>query len=325
MASDPADEPLLSVVLPMYDEAELVEHALDEIGGQLEASGKSFELVCVDDGSRDETLMRLEAASAADPRIVVVPLSRNFGKEGALAAGLSIARGRAVVLMDADLQHPPDLLPQMIERWEAGYDVINAVKQVRGRESLVYRALAGTFNLLMGGAAGARFRGASDFKLLDRQVVDVINELPERNRFFRGLVTWVGYRTVEIPFEVRERAGGRTKWSSWGLVRYSMRNLLAFTALPLRLVAWLGAGTLVFAFGLALQTLYRWAKGDALSGFPTVILLQLLLGSLLLTAVGVIALYLGAIFEEVKKRPVFVVRKPRSESFRGARPPKDDA
>lgn len=230
-----------------------------------------------------------------------------------MAAGLAEARGRAVLLMDADLQHPPDLIPRMVELWDQGYDVVSAVKETRARESLLYRAMTGLFNKLMGGAAGGSFRGASDFKLLDRQVVDALASCPENTRFFRGLVTWVGFRTATIPFKVAERVAGTTKWSPFGLVRYSLRNLIAFSALPLKLVAAVGFGTLVFAGGLAAQTLWRYLAGQALSGFTTVILLQLILGGLLLSGIGVIALYIAELYEEVKRRPVFLVRRQRPE------------
>jgi len=165
----------------------------------------------------------------------------------------------------------------------------------------------------MGGAAGESFRGASDFKLLDRQVIEALAQCSERSRFFRGLVTWVGFRTAEVPFAVQPRAAGRTKWSVWGLVRYSIRNLVAFSALPLKLVATSGFVTLVFAAGLAVQTLWRYLAGRAVSGFTTVILLQLILGGLLLTSVGIIAVYVAEIYDEVKRRPVFVVKRPRDD------------
>lgn len=304
----------VSVVLPMYNEEELAGHSVGTVQGVLEATGRSFEIVCVDDGSGDGTLQRLEQLAARDPRVVVVPLSRNFGKEAALAAGLATARGSAVIVMDADLQHPPDVISRMLELWDEGYNVVSAVKERRAREGLLYRAMARVFNVLMGGAAGHNFRGASDFKLLDRQVVDTVVELPERARFFRGLVTWVGYRTAEVPFAVADRAGGQTKWSNFALFRYSVRNLVAFSVLPLRLVALLGFVTLMFAGALAVQTLYRYLRGEALSGFTTVILLQLMLGGLLLTSVGVIAMYLSAMYEELKQRPIFIVRKPHTKS-----------
>lgn len=303
--------PEVSVVLPVYDEEEGIVVALAAVKEHLSKTGITFEIVAVDDGSTDGTLARLEQAARDDERVRVVPLARNFGKESALAAGLDAANGRAVVVMDADLQHPPDVLPRMIAAWREGHDVVSAVKEGRGREGLVYRLFAGLFNVLMGRAAGHSFHGASDFKLLDRQVVDALAQCDERTRFFRGLVTWVGFRTAEVPFTVQPRRAGRTKWSTMGLVRYSMRNLLAFTALPLKMVAGAGFATLVLAFGLGIQTLWRYVAHRAVSGFTTVILLQLILGGLLLTSVGIIAIYVAEIFDEVKRRPTFVVRRPR--------------
>jgi dolichol-phosphate mannosyltransferase len=303
--------PDVSVVLPVYDEEESIALTLAAVREQLARTGASFEIVTVDDGSRDATLARLEQAARDDADVRVVQLSRNFGKEAALAAGLDAARGRAVIVMDADLQHPPSVIPQMVALWRQGHDVVSAVKEARSGEGLTYRALAGLFNLAMGGAAGESFRGASDFKLLDRQVIDALSQCPERSRFFRGLVTWVGFRTAEVPFSVQPRAAGRTKWSVWGLVRYSIRNLVAFTALPLKLVAASGFVTLVLAAGLAIQTLWRYLSGRAVSGFTTVILLQLILGGLLLTSVGIIAIYVAEIYDEVKRRPVFVLKKTR--------------
>ncbi len=303
--------PELSVVLPMYNEQAALGLALLAISQQLAATGRTFELVCVDDGSRDRTLACLQELALTEPRVQVVALSRNFGKEGAMAAGLEVARGQAVLLMDADLQHPAELIPRMVALWTEGYDVVSAVKERRADESWLYRRLAAVFNHLMGGAAGRSFQGASDFKLLDRQVVEALRACPERSRFFRGLVAWVGFRTVEVPFQVAERVAGESKWSAAGLVRYSARNLLSFTAFPLRLVALVGFVTLLAGFGLGLQTLVLYATGRAVTGFTTVILLQLILGGLILTSVGVIAVYLSEVYDEVKGRPVFLVRRDR--------------
>ncbi len=301
--------PVLSVVLPMYNEEAALEHSLRVVKAELEKVALPFELVCVDDGSRDRTLSLLQAAARADSRVRAVALSRNFGKEAAMAAGLEEARGRAVLFMDADLQHPPELVPKMVSLWQEGHDVVSAVKEERARESLVYRAFAGIFNRLMGGASGASFRGASDFKLLDRQVVNALLGCPERGRFFRGLVAWVGFRTALVPFTVADRVAGETKWSTVSLLRYSIKNLISFTALPLRMVAVLGFVTLALGALLGVQTLVRYFLGEALTGFTTVILLQLVLGGLLLSSIGVIALYLSEIYEEVKRRPVFLVRR----------------
>jgi glycosyltransferase involved in cell wall biosynthesis len=304
-----SDSPDVSVVIPVYDEEESIGLTIAAVKDQLATTGATFEIVAVDDGSTDGTLARLEQAERDDERVRLVSLSRNFGKESALAAGLDASRGRAVIVMDADLQHPAEVLPRLIELWREGNDVVSAIKEGRGREGLTYRLMASLFNALMGSAAGKTFRGASDFKLLDRQVVDALAECSERTRFFRGLVTWVGFRTAEVPFTVQPRKAGRTKWSTTGLVRYSMRNLLAFTALPLKMVAGAGFITLVLAFGLGVQTLWRYLSQRAVSGFTTVILLQLILGGLLLTSVGVIAIYVAEIFDEVKRRPTFVVKR----------------
>lgn len=307
--------PDLSVLLPIFNEEAVISEAVAEVGRAVHATGASYEIVCIDDGSSDGTLAMLRQLAATDPQVVVVELSRNFGKEAAMAAGLDHAKGNAVILMDADLQHPPELIAQMVAAWRGGADVVSGIKESRGREGFVYSMLAGLFNRLMGGATGGQaFQGASDFKLLDRQVVEALKACPERHRFFRGLVAWVGFRTQEIPFHVRERVGGQTKWSTSALVRYSIRNLLSFSALPLRLIAAAGFSTLAFAGAMAVWTFVRYFRGDALSGFPTVILLQLIFGGILLTSLGVMSLYLAEMFDEVKRRPTYLYRVPRADS-----------
>jgi glycosyltransferase involved in cell wall biosynthesis len=303
--------------MPMHNEEEAVKPALTMIQQQLDALKLSFELICIDDGSRDQTAAHLLEYASQDPRFQVVSLSRNFGKEAAMAAGLEAARGKAVLLMDADLQHPPELLPEMVARWREGYDVVNGVKAARGTESRLYRPFASFFNWLMGESAGTDFAGASDFKLLDRQVVDAVVALPEKTRFFRGLVAWVGFRTVNIPFVVQDRVAGESKWGVLDLVRYSIRNLLAFSALPLKLIATIGGISLIFTAMLTIWTIYRYLRGDALSGFPTVILLQLGIGSLLLASMGTISLYLYAMFKEMKQRPTYVVAIRRRDDETG--------
>lgn len=302
---------LLSAVVPFYNEQESLELLIPALVEQMHATSHPFEIVCVDDGSSDETLAQLYRLSGEDTRLRVVALSRNFGKEAAMAAGLEVARGDAVLFLDADLQHPPELIPRMIELWHSGYDIVNGVKERRGREPLLYKFSVLIFNRLMGGAAAADFRGASDFKLLDRQVVDVLKRLRETRRFFRGLVAWSGFRTIQLPYRVQERRAGKTKWSSFGLIRYSLRNLLAFSEMPLRAIAATGFLTLVFSAFLAVWQLYRFITGWTLSGFTTVILLQLFLDGLLLTGVGIVAVYLAEMYAEVKHRPLYVVRHPR--------------
>jgi dolichol-phosphate mannosyltransferase len=302
----------VSAVVPLLNEQELVAISLHALVDQLSATGHPFEIICVDDGSSDGTLGQLYRYADSDARVRVVALSRNFGKEAAMAAGLEVASGDAVLFLDADLQHPPELIPQMLELWQSGYDVVNGVKEQRANEPRLYRAFAHLFNWLLGGAADADFHGASDFKLLDRQVADVLRRLPETRRFFRGLVAWSGFRSVRLPYVVKQRAAGTSKWSSFGLLRYSIRNLLAFSEMPLRAVAAAGFCTLIFSALLAAWQLYRFVTGTTLSGFTTVILLQLFLDGLLLTGVGIVAVYLAEMYAEVKQRPLYVIRRPRN-------------
>lgn len=302
----PREIPELSIVLPMYNEGPAVASTITAILAAVSHEVSSLEIVCVDDGSTDLTLAQLQQLAATDPRIRIIELSRNFGKEGAMAAGIDHAAGRAVVIMDADLQHPPSVLPQMIRLWREGFEVVDAAKRQRAAESFLYRTFAKLFNALMAEAASIQFRGASDFKLLDRRVVETLRHLPERERFFRGLVAWLGFRTAVVDFDVGDRIAGETKWSLTQLVRYSLRNLLAFSSLPLRLIALAGLGSLIFSVLFSFWALYRYVRGDALSGFTTVILLQLILGGLLMAGMGTIALYISAMFRELKRRPTYV-------------------
>ena len=305
--------PELSVILPMYNEEAVVDLVIEAVVTQLTALDRTFEVICVDDGSADGTAAALDAAAQRDERVVPVILSRNFGKEAAMSAGLEAAGGRGVLLMDADLQHPPDLIPRMVDEWEAGFDVVDAVKVDRGSEGPLYALAASVFYALMGTSVGEHLRGSSDFKLLDRQVVDVIVAMPERTRFFRGLVAWVGFRVAKVPFVVQPRAAGTTSWGTWGLITYSLRNLVAFSSAPLRWVAVLGFVTVGLDVLLAIQTLITWLAGRAVDGFTTVILTVGLLGGLILISLGVVAVYLGQMYDEQKGRPVYVVRKPRSQ------------
>lgn len=301
--------PTLSVVVPIYNEAVTLRDSLPALRDALERLGESFEIVAVDDGSTDGSGVLLDEAALGEPRVVPVHLSRNFGKEAALCAGMETARGRALIVIDADLQHPPGLLPEMVRLWHAGNDVVEAVRRDRGDEGVAYRLMARTFYALVGRSVGRDLQGSTDYKLLDRQVVDVILHCPERNRFFRGLVAWAGFRVAQVPFVAAHRHGGVSKWSATGLLRYAWGSLLAFTSLPLRIVAWCGLLMVAAGAVLAVQTLYNYLTHRAVSGFTTVILVELIMGGLVLTSLGVIAFYVALLYDEQKARPLFVVRR----------------
>jgi dolichol-phosphate mannosyltransferase len=296
----------------LHNEADVLSDVVGELTGILETLGAAWEIVLVDDGSTDGTGRGIHEHADRDPRVVPMQLSRNFGKEGALAAGLEAAAGDAVIVMDGDLQHPPDLIPELVRRWRAGADVVNAVKRDRGRETILYKLAARGFYLLLGGAMGRQMEAQSDFKLLDRQVVDQVRGFKEQHRFFRGLVAWVGFRVEDVPFEVQERSGGRPSFTGLRLLRYAIRNLMAFSSVPLQAIAWLGFITTALAALLTLQTLYNWATGQAVSGFTTAIIVTLIMGGVNLVCLGIVAIYQSVMYDELKARPGFIVRKDRS-------------
>jgi len=267
-----------------------------------------LEIIVVDDGSRDETFERVKALAVNDPRIKGLRFSRNFGKEAALLAGLRVARGEAIVTIDSDLQHPPALIPRMIEAWRDGAMVVDAVKRSRENDGVLTRIRAGLFNALVSKLGGINLRNASDFKLLDRTIVDAIARgLPEHQRFYRGLVDWVGYRHVTIPFDVEARAEGQGKWSVWKLVDLATTAIVSFTSAPLRIVTFLGMLTLLFGFAVGTEALIGWARGRAVSGFTTTITTLLVLGSLIMISLGIIGEYIAKIYDEIKGRPSYLV------------------
>lgn len=299
---------LLSVVVPAHNEAAGIARALQVIGGILDDCAPRWEIVVVDDGSRDGTFERLRALSDADGRVKALRFSRNFGKEAALLAGLRAARGDAVVTLDADLQHPPALIPQMIERWQRGAKVVDAVKRSRATDGALTRLRANVFNRLITHLGGVNLENASDFKLLDRVVVDTIARgLPERQRFYRGLSEWVGFTREAIPFDVEERLEGQGKWTLLKLVDLATTALVSFTSAPLRIVTLLGMVTLVFGLGVAADAIISWANGLAVSGFATTIMTLLILGSFIMISLGIIGEYIAKIYDEIKARPVYLV------------------
>ena len=227
---------MLSVVLPAYNEEKMLAKAAGTISSVLEEAAIPYELVFVNDGSRDGTWAEIEKAAAGNPHIAGIHFSRNFGKEAAIFAGLANASGDCCAVMDCDLQHPPEALVEMYRLWEQGYEVIEGVKRSRGRESVMHRASAGLFYRMISKAVGIDMSRASDFKLMDRKAVDALLALPEKNAFFRALSSWIGYKTASVEFDVQEREAGESKWSTWSLVKYAVTNIVAFSSVPMQLV-----------------------------------------------------------------------------------------
>ena len=304
----PAPDPVISVVVPLFEEEQRVDSLLAAVQETFDEVGDPWEIVLVDDGSTDDTWTRLQDAAQARPNLAAIRLSRNFGKEAALCAGLEAARGEAVIVMDGDLQHPPALIPAMIARWrETGCDVVEAVKTGHRRDAAAGRLFGRFFYWSMRRFSGFDLRGASDFKLITRRVLDAWLRLGERNLFFRGMIAWLGFRHEQIEFEVPRQPKRRSRWSTGRLVDLGATGITAFSSVPLRAASLLGVVFFLFALVLGAQSLWMKFSGHAVEGFTTVIILQLLIGSLLMMLLGIIGEYIARIYEEVKGRPRYLV------------------
>ena len=305
---------MLSIVLPAYNENVNIMKAYHAIKKIMENAEIPAELVYVNDGSKDNTweeictaakLAKKEKSDAI--QVKGINFSRNFGKEAAVLAGLANASGEACVVMDCDLQHPPETLVEMYSLWQQGYEVVEGVKRSRGKENPIYKTGAKLFYRLMTKATKIDMSRASDFKLLDKKVVKSILSMPERNMFFRGLSAWVGFKKTEREFDVQEREAGESKWSKWSLVKYAVKNIAAFSTAPMQLVTIAGGLTFFGAVILAIQTLVQYFMGHAVQGFTTVILLLLIIGSVIMMSLGIVGYYIAKIYEEVKRRPVYII------------------
>ena len=299
----------LSVVLPAYNEELMVGKACRVLREILENAGISYELVVVNDGSRDRTWEEILKAGEKDSNILGVNFSRNFGKEAAVFAGLAQAAGEVVAVMDCDLQHPPETLVQMYHLWEEGYEVIEGVKSNRGRESFLHEKCAGLFYDIMSGATKVNMKNASDFKMMDRKAVDSILSMPERNMFFRATSSWVGFKTTSVEFEVQEREAGESKWSPWSLIRYAFTNIVAFTTIPLQFVSVGGILCFFCSIGLIIYSLVQYFTGHAVEGYTTIMIVLLMIGSAIMLSLGIMGYYMAKIYEEVKRRPRYIVSK----------------
>ncbi|MCD7833082.1 MAG: glycosyltransferase family 2 protein [Lachnospiraceae bacterium] len=287
----------------------MIQKASRRIDRILTAEKIPYEIVFVNDGSKDNTWEEIEKAARENPNVTGVRFSRNFGKEAAMLAGLAEASGDCCAVMDCDLQHPPETLVEMYRLWEQGYEVIEGVKRTRGKESTLHRLSAGLFYKMLSKAVKIDMSRASDFKLLDRRAVEALLSLPERNLFFRALSSWIGFKTTSVEFDVQERTEGESKWSTRALVEYAVKNIVVFSTAALQFVTMAGVVVFFAAILLAIQTLVRYFSGHAVEGFTTVILLILIIGSLVMISLGIIGYYIGKIYEEVKGRPRYIISK----------------
>lgn len=308
-AAPPERTPLLSVVAPAYNEEDVLDAFFARLLPILERTGLAWELVIVDDGSRDRTAEMVRARAAADGRIKLLCLARNFGKDAALTCGLDHASGDAAIPIDVDLQDPPEVILELVAAWRNGYQVVNAVRADRSDDGWLKRMSARWFYRVMIGMLGVRMTpDAGDFRLLDRRVLSVVRRMREQNRFMKGLLSWPGFRTTAVRFVRPARAAGTTKWNWWRLWNFALNGIVGYSSAPLKIWFYLGftvaLAALAYAAVIVVQKLV-W--GNPVAGYPSLMVAILFMGGVQLMSLGVIGEYLARIFDEVKGRPIYVV------------------
>lgn len=302
-------EEFISIVIPVYNEGTHIRTSMAVVSDICKKASISYELVLIDDGSKDNSWEEMQNMAHEDSHITAVRLTRNFGKEAALCAGIHLASGAAVIVMDADLQHPPEYIPEMVRIWKEGAEVVEGVKESRGKENPFYHLCAKIFYGLINKATAIDFDNASDFKLLDRKVVEALKQMPERMTFFRGMSAWVGFERRTFKFRVANRVDGTTKWSLKRLITLAVTAVTSYTTAPLHCVTILGVLMFLGAIIMGIQTLYMKFSGHALGGFTTVILLLLFIGSMIMISLGIIGLYIMKIYHEIKGRPRYLTSR----------------
>ncbi len=298
----------ISVIIPVFNEEKHIQKSIEAIIKVLTDNNISHRLVIIDDGSTDKTWSILKILTSKYTDFNAIKLSRNFGKEAALSAGLDASPNSTCITMDCDLQHPPSLIPKLVKLWkEGGYEVVEAIKIFRGNEKLINQLSASFFYTILHKLSGFNLDGASDYKLLDAKVVAAWSSMGERDTFFRGMSAWSGFKRTQVPFVVANRVDGKSKWSIFRLFKLSLTAITSFSSIPLHIVTFTGIVFLLGSVALAIQTLYMKFSGTAVSGFTTVILLLLIIGSALMISLGIIGVYIAKIFDEVKHRPRYLV------------------
>ena len=297
---------MISVIIPAYNEEKCIKRAYTEIHSLLQENKIESEFIFVDDGSTDRTYERITELSEEAENIVGLHFSRNFGKESAISAGLSAVSGRCAVVIDCDLQHPPEKIVEMYRLWEEGYEIVEGIKKQRGQEKKMYRFGAKFFYSVISRMAGFDMANSSDFKLLDRKVVDVLNKMPERG-FFRAISFWVGYNKTVVEYDVAERVDGESKWSTRGLVKYAFSNISSYSTAPMQTVTVLGFIMLMISVIFGIWALIDKISGRALEGMTTVIIITIFIGSIIMISLGIIGYYIARIYEEIKGRPKYII------------------
>ena len=300
---------LLSVIIPSYNEQDMILTTFQTVKEILDKSQIPFEIIFVDDGSKDLTYENVFKLSQEYPEVKGISFSRNFGKESAIFAGLKEAKGDCCVIMDCDLQHPPATIVEMYRLWDEGYEVVEGVKASRGKENPLHTFCANSFYSIISKLTGIDMANASDFKLLDRKAVLALINIREKGAFFRALSSWIGFKTTQIEFDVQERTEGTSKWSTWSLFKYALTNITSFSSAPMQIVTILGVVLFVLSLILFIEAFVTWIKHQALPGFTTVIMFQAFSSSVIMISLGVIGFYISRIFDEVKGRPNYIVSK----------------
>jgi polyisoprenyl-phosphate glycosyltransferase len=302
------NEIILSILIPVHNEADQVAENLSLIHAETSKAGLPMEMIVIDDGSTDNTWHALEKMAEQIPELRALRFSRNFGKEAAICAGMAYSTGQACIVLDSDLQHPPDLIPEMVRLWrDEHWDIVEGIKRTRGTEPMINRIGARFFYRTLSRLSGYDLYGSSDFKLLDRKVIDAWLDMRERNTFFRGMITWLGYRRKQISFSVPRRRLTQSRWSFFGLFRLAVIAITAFSSLPLHVVTVLGGMFLLVAAVFSGYALLLYFAGLAFPGFTTVIILELVIGGVLMISLGIIGTYIAQIYQEVKYRPRYVI------------------
>lgn len=301
--------PEISLIAPMYNESEGMQQFFETVIPILEQVSPEWEIICINDGSRDDTLTKLREFHQQDARIKVINFSRNFGKEAGTTAGIDFSRGKAVIPIDADLQDPPELILEMVEKWRSGYKVVLATRNTRKEDTWFKRESALMFYRLISAMSEVDIpKNTGDFRLMDRQVVDVLKQLPEKTRFMKGIFAWLGFPTTTIYFDRPQRFAGETSWNYWKLWRFALDGIFAFTTLPLQVWTYLGALISIFSFIYAMVLVFQTLlHGVEVAGYASTMVSILFFGGIQLISLGVIGEYVGRIYKEVKGRPIYIV------------------